>query len=173
MNAIRKEGSMRKTYKYRLQPNKTTEQKLQWILDRCRELYNAGLSERKDAYKYAGKSVTCYDQINDLPEIKAIREEYQDIGAHVLQDVLRRLDKAFQNFFRRCKHGENPGFPRFQSRHRYESFTYPDQAGWKLTVEQQGKKLKGTLSLSKIGKATVTLHRPLEGKITTVTIKRD
>src|SRR6266568_1966099 len=165
---------MRKTFKYRLYPTKATEQKLYWTLTRCRELYNAALSERHDSYTYAGKSITYSDQQNDLPEMKAqIREEYQDIAAHVLQDVLRRLDKAFQNFFRRCKHGENPGFPRFQGRHRYDSFTYPDQAGWKLAVEQQGKKLKGALSLTKIGKAKVTLHRPLEGKIKTVTIKRE
>ncbi len=165
---------MRKTCKYRLYPNKQTEQKLYWTLTRCRELYNAALSERKDAYKYAGKSISYYDQQNDLPEIKAeIREEYQDIAAHVLQDVLRRLNKAFDNFFRRCKNGENPGYPRFQGRNRYDSFTYPDGAGWKLTVEEQGKKLQGTLSLSKIGQAKVTLHRPLEGKIKTVTIKRE
>ncbi len=165
---------MRKTFKYRLYPTKATEQKFYWTLTRCRELYNAALSERRDAYTYAGKSITYSDQQNDLPEMKAqIREEYQDIAAHVLQDVLRRLDKAFQNFFRRCKHGENPEFPRFQGSNRYDSFTYPDQAGWKLAVEQQGKKLKGALSLTKIGKAKVTLHRPLEGKIKTVTIKRE
>ncbi len=91
----------------------------------------------------------------------------------MLQDVLRRLNKAFDNFFRRCKNGENPGYPRFQGRNRYDSFTYPDGAGWKLTVEEQGKKLHETLSLTKIGRALVTLHRPLEGKIKTVTIKRE
>lgn len=165
---------MRKTFKYRFSPTKPTEQKLNWTLTRCRELYNAALSERRDAYTYAGKSISYYDQQNDLPEIKTeIREEYQDIAAHVLQDVLRRLDKAFQNFFRRCKNGENPGYPRFQGRNRYDSFTYPDGAGWKLTVAQRGKKLQGTLSLTKIGKAKVMLHRPLEGKIKTVTIKRE
>jgi len=157
---------MRKTYKYRIYPNRETEQKLYWTLTRCRELYNAALSERKDAYQYAGKSITYYDQQNDLPEIKAeIREEYRDIAAHVLQDVLRRLDKAFQNFFRRCKNGENPGFPRFQGRNRYDSFTYPDGAGWKFDGH--------SLSLSKIGTAKVKLHRPLEGKIKTVSIKRE
>ncbi len=133
---------------------------------RCRELYNAALTERKDAYKYAGKSVSYYDQQNDLPEIKAeIRQEYQDIAAHVLQDVLRRLDRAFQNFFRRCRNGENPGFPRFQGRNRYDSFTYPDGAGWKFDGQD--------LHLTKIGKAKVRLHRPLEGKIKTVSIKRE
>jgi putative transposase len=165
---------MRKTFKCRIYPTKETERKLFWTLTRCRELYNAALSERKDAYKYAGKRVNYYDQQNDLPEIKAeIREEYQDIAAHVLQDVLRRLDKAFQNFFRRCKNGENPGYPRFQGRNRYDSFTYPDGAGWKLTREEQGKKLKATLHLTKIGESKIILHRPIIGKIKTVPIKRE
>ncbi len=103
---------MRKAFKYRLYPNKVTERKLQWVLDRCRELYNAALSERRDAYKYAGKSISYYDQQNDLPEIKQeIRPEYEEIAAHVLQDALRRLDRAFQHFFRRARHGQTPGFP--------------------------------------------------------------
>lgn len=157
---------MRKTFKYRIYPDTATQHNMYWTLTRCRELYNAALSERRDAYKYAGKSIGYYDQQNDLPEIKAeIRQEYQDIASHVLQDVLRRLDRAFQAFFRRVKSGEEPGYPRFQGRNRYDSFTYPDGAGWKFD---------GTyLHLTKIGKAKVTLHRPLEGKIKTVTIKRE
>src|SRR5205823_43250 len=120
-------------------------------------------------------AVTYSTQQNDLPEIKAeLREEYQEIAAHVLQDVLRRLDKAFQNFFRRVReHAAEPGYPRFKSKNGYDSFTYPDGAGWKLTSEEVGKKLKGTLTLSKIGTAKVTMHRKLEGKIKTCTIKRE
>ncbi len=183
---------MRKAYKYRLDPKKATEKKLQWTLDRCREMYNAALTERRDAYNFHVRQHPNYydaptrkqrtreltvgytEQQNALPEMKAeLREEYQDIAAHVLQDVLRRLDRAFQNFFRRCKNGEHPGYPRFQGRNRYDSFTYPDGAGWKLTVQEQGKKLKGILHLTKIGKIPVKLHRPLIGKIKTVTIKRE
>jgi putative transposase len=157
---------MRKTYKYRLYPNKTTQKNLYFVLNRCRELYNAGLSERRDAYRIAGKSISYYDQQNDLPEIKhEIRPEYEDIAAHVLQDVLNRLHKAFQEFFRRCKNGEKPGYPRFQGRNRYDSFTYPDGAGWKFD---------GThLHLSKIGSLKVKLHREIQGKIKTATIKRE
>ncbi len=157
---------MRKTFKYRLYPKPEVERKLTWTLARCRELYNAALSERQDAYRYAGKSISYYDQQNDLPEIKhEIREEYKDIAAHVLQDVLRRLDRAFQAFFRRQARGEKPGYPRFQGRNRYDSFTYPDGAGWKFD---------GTyLHLTKIGSIKITLHRPLEGKIKMVTIKRE
>jgi putative transposase len=157
---------VRKTSKYRLYPTKETEKKLFWTLTRCRELYNAALSERRDAYRYAGKRITYYDQQNDLPEIKAeIREEYQEIAAHVLQDVLRRLEKAYKAFFRRCKNGEKAGHPRFQGRNRYDSFTYPDGAGWKFDGQY--------LHLSKMGSVKVKLHRPVEGKIKTVTIKRE
>jgi putative transposase len=110
------------------------------------------------------KSVTYYDQQNDLPEIKhELRPEYEEIAAHVLQDVLRRLDRAFQAFFRRIAEGLEPGFPRFKGRNRYDSFTYPDGAGWKLDGNH--------LHLTKIGSIKVKLHRPIEGKIKTVTIK--
>jgi len=155
----------RKTFKYRLYPNKEMTSKLYWTLDRCRELYNAGLSERRDSYKYTGKGVTCYEQINDLPEIKEMRQEYKDIASHVLQDVLKRLDKAMQHFFRRVKQGEKAGYPRFQSMDRYDSFTYPDLAGWKLEGNQ--------LHLSKIGIIKVVLHRAIQGKVKTVTVKRE
>ncbi len=163
---------MRKTYKYRLTPNKMVEKKLFWILTRCRELYNAGLSERRDAYRMTGTSISYYDQQNDLPEIKAaIREEYQDIAAHVLQDVLKRLDKAFKRFFERCAKGQTPGYPRFQGRNRYDSFTYPDGAGWKLKTEPGSK--KASLKLTKIGTIRVNVHRPIIGTVKTVTIKRE
>jgi len=108
---------------------------------------------------------TNYDQQNDLPAIKAVREEYKQIGSHVLQNVLKRVESAYQAFFRRAKAGEKAGYPRFMSRNRYDSFCYPDQAGWKL----EGN----TLHLSKIGEIKVKLHRPIEGKMKTCTIKRE
>jgi putative transposase len=109
----RKERKVIKSFKYRIYPNTETERKLFWTLSRCRELYNAALSERRDSYKYTGKGVNYYEQKRDLVEIKQIREEYQDLASHVLQDVLTRLEKAMQNFFRRVKNGEKPGYPRF------------------------------------------------------------
>ncbi len=178
---------MMKTYKYRLYPNTTTEKKLHWTLTRCRELYNAALSERKDAYQqyqraaiiegqertvaatmiagFQVKPMSFFGQKRDLVDIKEERPEYQEIASHVLQDVLHRLDKAFSAFFRRIRNGETPGYPRFKGHNRYNSFTYPDGAGWKFDGQH--------LHLSKIGKAKVKLHRPLEGKIKTVTMKRE
>lgn len=160
-----REGKVLKAYKFRIYPNKATANKLQWVLDRCRELYNAALQERKEAYKYAGKTIGVYEQKRDLVEIKQIREEYQEIGSHVLQDVMFRLDKAMQAFFRRVKSGETPGYPRFQGKNRYDSFCYPDRAGWKLD--------ENLLHLTKIGNIKVKLHRPMIGKVKTCTIKRE
>lgn len=88
-------------YKFRVSPTRKQAETLQWTLDRCRELYNAALQERRDAYRIAGKSISYYDQANQLPEIKQVREEYRDIHSQLLQDVLRKVDKAFQAFFAR------------------------------------------------------------------------
>jgi putative transposase len=185
-----------KAYKYRIYPNKATTEKLQWVLDRCRELYNASLQERRDAYEICVKrhpnyydeemrkqltkeyAISLYDQVNALPEIKrVIRPEYQEIGAHVLQDVLRRLDKAMQAFFRRVKMGEKSGYPRFQGRNRYNSFSYPDRSNWQLDAHKRPANKKGmvkvNLHLSKIGVVKLHLHRDLTGKIKALTIKRE
>lgn len=167
-----------KAYKYRIYANKTTAEKLQWVLDRARELYNAALSERKDAYRVAGKSISYYEQKRDLVEIKeSIRPENQDIASHVLQDVILRVERAYQAFFRRMKNGEEPGYPRFQGRNRYDWFTYPDGAGWKLDEHKRPPDKKGmvkvNLHLSKLGTVNLHLHRDIEGTIKTLTIKRE
>jgi putative transposase len=160
--------SVRKTCKYKLIPTSEQERKLETVLWRCRELYNAGLEERKTAWEKCNVSVTFATQSAQLPSIKEVRPDYHDINAQVLQDVLHRLDKAFAAFFRRVKGGEQPGYPRFQGMDRYNSFTYP-QVG-----EHGGATLDGgILRLSKIGRILVRLHRPLQGTPKTITISRE
>jgi putative transposase len=141
------------------------------VLWRCRELYNAGLEERKAAWERCGVSVTFAMQSAQSPAIKEVRQEYNDINAQVLQDVLHRLDTAFAACFRRVTAGERPGYPRFQGRDRYNSFTYPQMGahgGHGGTVVDGGM-----LSLSKIGRIRLRLHRPLQGTPKTVTISRE
>ncbi len=82
------------------------------------------------------------------------------------QDVLRRLDKAFQAFFSRLKRGDKPGFPRFKSRDRYDSYTFPSY-GDGCRVRKSGK-----LYLQGIGELKVKWHREIDGKIKTVTVRR-
>jgi len=182
-----------RAYKYRIEVNKTTADKLQWVLDRARELYNAALSERRDAYdmhvKHHGGyyddetrqrltrelTVDYYGQKRGLVNIKALRPEYQDIASHVLQDVICRVKRAYDRFFERIKNGQKPGYPRFKGRTQYDSFTYPDHAGWKLTsspIEVSGKQM-ATLHLSKIGTVKVKMHRDMRGNIKTLTMKRE
>src|SRR5215469_857294 len=161
-------ASVRKTYKYKLLPTPEQERTLAMVVWRCRELYNAGLQERKAAWEKCGVCVTFAMQSAQLPAIKEVRPEYREINAQVLQDVLHRLDTAFAAFFRRAKAGEQPGYPRYQGKDRYTSFTYP-QVG-----EHGGAALDGgMLSLSKIGRIPIRLHRPLQGTPKTVTISRE
>ncbi len=160
------EPTVRKTFKYKLQPTSKQEQAMEFVVRRCRELYNAGLQERRDAWRMRGVSLTAASQSAQLPEIKEVRPEYHDLHSQVLQDVLTRLDRAFQAFFRRVKAGETPGYPRFQGRDRCKSFTYK-QFGNGATLDN------GYLVLSKIGRLAVRWSRPLEGTPKTVTISRE
>jgi putative transposase len=129
----------------------------------CCELYNAALQERRDAYTIAKLSLNYHSQAIQLPEIKESRPEFDNVHSQILQDTLKRLDKAFAAFFRRVKAGDKPGFPRFRSRSRYTSFTFP-QSGFAIE--------SGKLKLSKIGKIKIKLHREIEGKIKTCTISQ-
>jgi putative transposase len=136
---------------------------LESTLSSCQELYNAALQERRDAYRLERKSVRYVEQANQLPAIKKIREDIAGVHSQVLQDVLKRVEKAFDGFFRRVKTKQKAGFPRFRSRQRYDSFTYA-QSGFALTDDK--------LRLSKIGSLRIKLHRPLTGKVKTLTITR-
>ncbi len=152
----------RKTFKFRLYPNRRQREKLTATLDVCRELYNAGLQERIEAWKNR-TPVRVFDQINQLPDIKAARPDVADVFSQVLQDTLRRLDKTYKAFFGRVRRGQKAGFPRFKGRNRYDSFTYP-QSGFELGTK---------LQLSKIGNIKIKQHRDIEGEIKTLTIRRE
>ena len=173
----------KQAYTFRLYPTRKHRERLRETLDACRTLYNAALTERRDAYNFHVRqhpnyydvasrkelsreiASNYYSQAKQLPEIKDLREEYHDVHSQVLQDVLRRVQKAFDAFFLRCKRGEEPGYPRFQGTGRYDSFTYP-QAGFSLTHDSR-------IGLSKIGSIKVKLHRAIKGTIKTCTIKRE
>jgi putative transposase len=142
------EQAVRKTFKYKLRPTPHQEWAMAFVLRRCRELYNAALQERRDAWQKCGVSITLASQSAQLPGIKEVRPEYRDIHSQVLQDVLTRLDRAFQAFFRRIRDGQTPGYPRFQGANRSNSFTYK-QFGNGATLDN------GFLVLSKIGRVAV------------------
>ena len=160
------EGFVMKSYKYKLRPSAKITAIFEAWLAICCELYNAALQERRDAYRMAGKSVGFAEQCAELPEVKAERTDVARVHSQVLQNALRRVALAFDDFFRRMKKGQNPGYPRFRSRLRYSSFTFPQAKG---TFLLEGDRLH----LSKIGKVKVHLSRPITGAIKTCTIKRE
>jgi putative transposase len=141
---------------------------LERVLARCCTLYNVALEQRRTWWgRGQGKGASYYQQATELPELKAACPEYAEVHSQVLQDVLRRVDKTYQTFFRRVANGETPGSPRFHGQNRYHSFTYPQYGG------HGGAVLDGKmLSLSKLGRIPVRLHRPLVGVPKIVTISR-
>ena len=166
---MEQQQSGRKTYKFQLKPTPDQDRVLESVLWRCRTLYNTALEQRKTWWERGqGKSATYYQQATELPDLKATCPEYALVHSQVLQDVLRRLEKTYQAFFRRVAAGEKPGYPRFQGQGRYNSFTYPQYGA------HGGAVLDGAvLTLSKIGRIRIRLHRPLEGTPKTVTICRE
>ncbi|GHO64980.1 transposase [Ktedonobacter sp. SOSP1-52] len=165
-----------KAYAYRLYLTRKQEGTLLWTLRRCKELYNAGLEERTLAYKMACVSISYRTQADQLPQIKQERPEYREVHSQVQQDVLRRLEKAMQAFFRRVAEGHTPGYPRYKSGSRYHSFTYV-QSGFEILGALTSHETKGKktcrLALSKIGHLKMVMHRPIHGTIKTCTIKHD
>jgi len=127
---------------FKLYPKKSTEQKLHYARKAHCDLYNAALSHRKTQYQQFGSSVSYFDQQNSLPEFKEELPEYKEFGSHTLQATLKRVDFAYQRFFKGL--GKSP---RFKKRRNYRGWTYPDKAGWK--VHSNGK--NGYLELKDLG----------------------
>lgn len=135
-----------------------------WMLDRCRELYNAALEERREAYRMCGRSLGYYEQSAQMTDLKAVRPEYAALDSQMVRETLQRLDKAFKAFFRRIRAGEKAGYPRFKGAGRYNSFTFYN-TGWKVDTDR--------LTLRSVGNIKMRQHRPIAGDVKTVTIRRD
>src|SRR5262245_64533663 len=95
-----------KAYKLQLKTNAKFVAACCSALDICRELYNAALQERRDAYRINGLSINYHAQALQLPQIKQVREDVGEVHSQVLQDTLRRVDKSFDDFLRLVKEGE-------------------------------------------------------------------
>lgn len=156
---------MLKTFQYRLYPTKRQATLLSQWLEECRWLYNHFLERRRDSWGKNGESLNYHKQATSLPQLKRERSTLADVHSQVLQNVAVRIDLAFKAFFRRVKAGEKPGYPRFHGRDRYDSFTFPQYPS--------GCGLKdGKLFVSRIGYVRIVLHRALEGRSKTVTIRK-
>jgi len=163
---------MLKAFQYRLYPTKEQQRLLTRQLEECRWLWNTLLAERKQAWEERQETVDYYAQKAELPSLKVQdRPSLQQVHSQVLQDVALRLKKAFDAFFRRlkagAKAGEEPGYPRFRGRGRYDSLTFPQiPVGCALDATEK------RLVVSRVGRIKVLVHRPLEGAPKTATLRR-
>jgi putative transposase len=158
---------MVRVYRYRLYPSRAQDAALRQTLERLRELYNAALQERRDAYQKQGVRLSAYGQMAELRGVREVREDIAGIHVHLLQDAITRLDRAYRAFFRRLKGGEKPGYPRFRGKGRYRTFTFKDAKNRNGARLVAGAK---RLDLAGIGKVKIKLHRPLQGTIKQIAV---
>jgi putative transposase len=101
--------SIRKTYRYKFKPTLEQERELKRVLTLCRHVDNATIGERREAWRMRGVTVASYQQKAESPGFKEAMPDYAEINAHVVQDVVLRVDRAFQAFFQRMREGQTPG----------------------------------------------------------------
>jgi putative transposase len=159
---------MRKAYKFRLYPNRSQKRSLDAVLEAHRRLYNLALRERCDVYGAQGRTVSYGEQSRRFKETRKVIPRFAALNFSSARATLRRLDKAFKAFFRRMKAspGDDPGYPRYKPEGRFKTVEFPSYG--------DGCRLKDNarLYLQNIGHVKVKLHRPVEGTIKTVWVKR-
>lgn len=152
---------MIRTFKYPLLPNSRQERVLSGWLELNRQLYNAGLEQRREAYRLRGKTLTYFTQTKELTELRAADERYKTVPVEISRSALRTLHRAFDGFFRRVKAGDKPGYPRFRGRERYDSFNIG-----RATVRSN------RVYVPKLGGVKFNRYRDVEGIVRDVTLRK-
>ena len=151
---------MKKSYKFRLYPNRKQENRLEIALDQACFLYNQLLDIHQQIYLGTKDTLSQFDMNNLLKDF-----ETKQLHSQVKQNITKRISDAFKHFFRRVRNGETPGFPKFHKRIFYTSITFPQY--------QQKIYPNNRLYISKIGMLKIKKHRDIEGTIKTLTIKKE
>ncbi len=155
---------IQRSYKTELDPNNAQRTLFAKHAGTARFVYNWGLAKRIGEYKLTGKSSSGIDQHKQLNALKESEFPWMyEVSKCVAQEALRNLEKAFQNFFRNCKQGKKPGFPKFKSKHRSkQSFRFSYVNGVQI----------GSINLPKIGWVRLKErdYIPVDAKINSVTV---
>ncbi len=151
---------MKKSYKFRLYPIRKQEKRLETALDQACFLYNQLLDIHQQIYLGEKRTLSEFDMNNLLKDF-----ETRQLHSQVKQNIPKRINDAFQHFFRRIKNGEKTSFPKFHKRIFYNSITFPQ---YKQEVYPNNR-----LYVSKIGMIKIKKHREIEGTIKTLTIKKE
>jgi putative transposase len=156
---------MYKVFKYRLYPTRRQQTAMRQMLETHRHLYNRALAERKEAWDQERRTVRYEAQSAHLKGDRQTNPYLAQTNFSSCQATLRRLDNAFEDFFRRVKAGKTPGYPRFKGRGRFDTVIFP--------AYRDGCKIEGNrVYFQHIGKIRIVLHRPIEGRIKTLSFTR-
>ena len=156
---------------YRLYPSRSQEAALLDMLGLHQRLYNAALEQRKTAWRLQRKSLSAYDQMRDLTELRDDDERYAGLNAQAAQVTLQRLHLAFRAFFQRCKKGATPGFPRFKAFDRFSGWGYKTHGdGFQFTPGNGNR--HGRLRLSGVGTIPVRGRARTPGDVKTCETQR-
>ena len=165
--------SLRRSYKFLLRPTAGQAALLLMLLEDLRQLYNAALEERREAWRMGRHRITFYDQDAQLKEIRAADpERYGRWAFGCERAAVKRLDRAFQAFFRRCAAGGTPGYPRFKGCGSWDSIEWP-QHGYGCKWDSVPHPTVTRVHLKGVGHVRVHQHRTVKGRIKTVTVKRE
>ncbi|MGA2800637.1 MAG: transposase [Candidatus Micrarchaeaceae archaeon] len=165
-----------KAYKFRIYPDAKRQKEVSESLILAQQLYNKILEKIKSEYKNSKKFVVNKSTLNKyMKEVVYENKDFLKLYSQTRQDIFIRLQKAFQNFFKRHREKKQgrktkAGFPRFKSADRYCSITYPQYNG-SFSVEKAGK--SNMLRIARIGRIKIDLHREISGTIKTMTIKKE
>lgn len=164
---------MIRAYKFLLRPTARQSAALAACVEDHRQLYNAALAERREAYRRADVSVRYGDQSAQLKDIRRIDPDGQGRWSFSSQQAtLRRLDKAFQAFFRRVRAGQRPGYPRFKGTGWFDTVQWPkDRDGCRWNSAPDSGPVR--VYLHGIGHIRVHAHRKVDGRVETVSVKRE
>jgi putative transposase len=156
------------SYKFRLYPSKEQIILIERTFGCCRYVYNHYLSVRQELYKTSGKTMNYYACCKDLTLLKRQEETswLREVDATALQSSLQHLDHAFQNFFRRVKQGQKPGYPKYKSKHRHMQSYKSKCSGSNIRL------LDKAVQLPKLGKVKCRTSRKVEGRILSATVSR-
>ena len=155
------------SYKFRLYPNRTQENQILRTLGCCRFVFNHYLAIRKEVYERDGRTFNYYDCAGDVTQLKKTLEWLREVDATALQSSLRDLDAAYQNFFRRVKRGEKPGYPRFKSKHDHRQSYKSKCVGTNIKV------LDKAVQLPKLGLVKGRVSKEVKGRILSATVSRN
>ncbi len=160
---------MIRTFKFVMRPTADQRRTFDNWRILCCGLYNAALEQRRDAWRMRRQSIGYVYQCRDLTDLRNADEAggYDGVPVKVARSALRRLDRAFQAFFRRVKSGDTPGFPRFRARDRYNSF------GLENVLIKPGEGNSGYVRVPRLGWVRFKLHREIVGTAKNVEVRRD